>query len=236
LSSGNVIKLTELIFTKMRIYTLVYALSSCLIGDISIAATQNQPVSATDEPAHINTVLTAQSDTVNNLISQADIAVKNKDYRSVIRIYTKVLSIDPNLEIAYNYRGYAYNILKDHPKALADYTKVISLNPSSALAYSNRGYIYIYVKDYPKAITDFNRSIDLDPKGSFAYRGRAMALFDSNKTQAAIVDFTKAITLEPGFSDNYTRRGMAYRKLGNTQKANLDSRTAEQLDQKENTK
>lgn len=216
----------------MKIHLLVYSLPFYPIGFILIAAMQIQPGFAIDKLPYPDTILIARGDTVSDLMGQVNIAFKAKDYQNVIKICTKVLSLDPKLEIAYNYRGYAYTILKDRSKALADYTKLISLNPSSALAYSNRGYIYLDLKNYPKAIADFSRSIDLNPKVSFAYRGRAMALFDTNKIPAAISDFTKAIALAPGFSDNYTRRGLAYRKLGNIQKADRDSQTAERIDRK----
>jgi tetratricopeptide (TPR) repeat protein len=174
----------------------------------------------------------AQEDVINKLTKQADIAFKKKDFKSVIAIYTKVITLNPNLAIAYSYRGAAYKYLKDYPRALADNTKQISLTPSSALAYSNRGYTYMSLKDYTKAIADYDQALSIDPKLAVAYKGRGMAYFERGETQTAIENYTKAVAIDPLDADIFIRRAIAYSKIGDEKKARQDSLTAEQINRK----
>jgi tetratricopeptide (TPR) repeat protein len=174
----------------------------------------------------------AQEDVIDKLTKQADIAFKKKDFKGVIAIYTKVISLNPNLAIAYSYRGAAYKYLNDYPRALADNTKQISLTPDSALAYSNRGYTYLSLKDYTKAIADYDQALSIDPKFAVAYRGRGMAYFEKGEIQTAIENYTKAVSIDPLDAETFVRRAIAYSKIGDKKKARQDSLTAEQIKRK----
>lgn len=56
--------------------------------------------------------------------------------------YNKVISINPNNNIAFNNRGTVYRFLEKYDYALKDYDESIRLKPNYSLTYSNRALVY----------------------------------------------------------------------------------------------
>ena len=89
-----------------------------------------------------------------------------------IRLYTRVVTLDPNNARAYFNRGVAYRSQGDMDRALADFNHALAKNPDILEALYGRGMIYLQRKLYDKTIADMNRVIELDPKHSGAFRVR----------------------------------------------------------------
>ena len=68
--------------------------------------------------------------------------IKNRKYSLAVKVYTKMLEIDPEVSGIYVNRGYAYDAMKKYDEAISDYDKAIKINPNSVKAYSNRGVLY----------------------------------------------------------------------------------------------
>ncbi|TNE51982.1 MAG: tetratricopeptide repeat protein, partial [Bacteroidetes bacterium] len=56
--------------------------------------------------------------------------------------YSRALEINPNMEMVYNNRGYAYLLNGQYQAALEDVNKAIQLNPQYARAYQTRAAVY----------------------------------------------------------------------------------------------
>lgn len=87
---------------------------------------------------------------ISRLFSQA---LKEKDKNTIIRLYSRILKIDPKYTDALNNRSIAYTDLKQYDKALADALKYISIRPDSPNGYAIAGYIYLQNKIIQKLLS-----------------------------------------------------------------------------------
>ncbi|RLD28661.1 MAG: hypothetical protein DRI73_11445, partial [Bacteroidetes bacterium] len=70
-----------------------------------------------------------------------------KDYKEIIRLYDRVLVLNPQFSLAYFNRAYIKSLTNNLSGAISDYQQAVSLDPDLAVAFFNRGLIYIYMDD-----------------------------------------------------------------------------------------
>ncbi len=78
-------------------------------------------------------------------------AVKAKDFRGAIDLFTKVVSADPKDASAFNYLGYSHRQLGELDAALKEYNTALTLNPDHRGAHEYLGELYLKLNDLPKA-------------------------------------------------------------------------------------
>ncbi len=103
----------------------------------------------------------ANQNRIADLIDQSQRAFKDKDWDSVIRSTTEVLSLDPENSVAYTNRSAAYAQKSYLRKALKDSNEAINYNPEFGLAYNNRGYVFELLGNNQKATADYLKSCSL---------------------------------------------------------------------------
>ncbi len=133
------------------------------------------------------------------------------DYRGSLANFDRAISIDPNLAIAYSYRGFIKaEKLQDNRGALADYNRAIQLDSKSAIAYRNRGQLkQEKLQDNRGALADYNRAIQLDPKSTNAYYNRGTLKQEKlQDNRGALADYNRAIQLNLKFAFAYNNRGL----------------------------
>jgi tetratricopeptide (TPR) repeat protein len=140
-------------------------------------------------------------------------------WQNSVTLWTDQISKHPQVEIAYNNRGYAQEHSGNYAAAILDYTAAIELNPNYSKAYANRGNARDKSGDYEGAFEDFTRAIELDPADGNIYNNRGVVQGIIGQYQGALDDFNQAIALEPDDVAAYANRGNAYAKLGNPQQA-----------------
>ena len=89
----------------------------------------------------------------------SSIFISKRDFKKVIDICNEALKVEPDLEVFYITRGYAYAELKEYERAIEDFSKAIELNPNYAEAYYNRGVTYAELNKYERAIKDYGLSL-----------------------------------------------------------------------------
>ena len=116
---------------------------------------------------------------------------------------------EPNMAVALNNRGNAYQNKGDYALAIADYDQAIKLNSDSALIYSNRGRAYQHRGDYERAIQDYEQAIRLDPTSAQAFNDRGRVNHLKENYGQAIEDYDKAIALDPAYQLAFYSRAFA---------------------------
>ena len=99
--------------------------------------------------------------TTNQLISPADVAVKNADYELVKKDLDQVIKLAPDFAYAYYNRANLFSALGDYRAAIVDYNKVLELDANFADAYYNRGLTYIYLGNNKQGIADLSKAGEL---------------------------------------------------------------------------
>ncbi|MDF1562864.1 MAG: tetratricopeptide repeat protein [Deltaproteobacteria bacterium] len=135
---------------------------------------------------------------LSNLILRALQAHLDADLDTAVRLYSKVLAVQPAYAI-YNHRGIAYFTMSQYEKAIADFSAAIELEPHQVRAYTNRGLAYRMAERHTDALADFDRSLAIDPYWADTLYGRALTHFDMGNIPAALTDCDRAIAVKPDF-------------------------------------
>jgi tetratricopeptide (TPR) repeat protein len=153
---------------------------------------------------------------------KASILRMNKQYRSAIEIYDRM--IVPNQSDAYLYlnRGLAKNEFGDNIGANIDYNEAIRINPNYSLAYNNRGAMKSELGDFSGSIADYNVAIKLNSDLANAYYNRGRSKTELRDYSGAISDYNRAIDIKPNYALAYNNRGISKFRMGDIIGASVD--------------
>jgi tetratricopeptide (TPR) repeat protein len=133
-------------------------------------------------------------------------SIGKPNFKKAIKIYSKILKIDPNYHKALYNRGISFVGNGKLDLAIKDFNKFINIAPIEekrkiAEAHTNRGVVYKKLNDFEKAMKDFNKALEIDeiPK---AYYNRALIYRKQNNLNSACEDFHKAVKLGMKDKDN----------------------------------
>ncbi len=125
---------------------------------------------------------------------QAENYYSNKDYKKAIACYQKVISLNPDIMVARNYKalGNAYFLTEDYSQVIISFKKALALDLNEVEdenVYYHLGVAYHKLKDYSNAIDAYNKSF------RFMYDMRSRAVIYNLIGQAYYEskDFTKSI-------------------------------------------
>lgn len=109
----------------------------------------------------------SQADSSSGILSGNE-AAQRGDLGSAIGHFTKAIDsgelTKPNLAVAYNNRGSAWDDKGQLDKALKDYSKAIETDPSYHEAYFNRSQAYEKKGGMAKALDDAKKAAALSPQ------------------------------------------------------------------------
>jgi tetratricopeptide (TPR) repeat protein len=160
---------------------------------------------------------------------------RKKDYRGSFDDFNRALELNPNLAIAYRWRGFLKEgRFKDNQGGLADYDRSLQLDPNNdAIAYNNRGNLKANkLQDTQGGLSDLNRAIQINPNLENAYNNRGLLKYEKlQDSQGALADYNRAIQINPNYVIAYYNRGsLKANKLQDSQGALADYDRAIQLD------
>ena len=106
------------------------------------------------------------------------------------------MKFNPELAIAYFYKGIAFHSLRNNEKAFENYTKAIEIDKNMIDAYFNRGQLI--VKTNPKqALDDFVSAVALDNEFIDAYYAIAAVQKTLGQYEEAVQNLDKILELDP---------------------------------------
>lgn len=213
-------------------------LAKATLKDIEDVKTQVDEIEKEVGKASEKAIIAAKEAYASQLYSEA---LAEEDPSMALKLYDRVLSMDPNHSSAYYYRGRTKTKLGDTHGALNDYTKSIELNPNLSKAYNNRGLIKKKTGDITGAMDDYDKAIEVDPCCSSAYCNRGNLKKLKGDYEEALKDYAKAIEINPNKSLYYRNRASCYDRLCETETdekvitgyqniAKADRKKAEELD------
>jgi len=121
-------------------------------------------------------------------------------------LWTKVLNVYPDNQIAYNNRG-LYRSEKGMVKeAFSDFNRLIEINPDYKDVFNNRATACFKIKDYNCVVSDLNEAIKRKPDVSKLYNNRGLAKSLLGNYKDAVDDYNKAIGIDPKYKDAFNNR------------------------------
>ena len=83
------------------------------------------------------------------------------DFELIIRDYDKVLSLNPDFDIAWFNKANILGEQKNFEEAISHYTKAIEINPEFAHAYFNRGLMLFFIGKTNEGLADLSKAGEL---------------------------------------------------------------------------
>jgi len=154
-----------------------------------------------------------------NLFSLAEVFFYMEDIESALKIYEKVLEVDPSNYTVLTRMGELYRDGGDILKAMEKLNEAIRLNPELPLAYCILGIAQYEMGNITEAIELINKSISLDAEFSWALGCLGEIYFHLNDFIRARSYFEKTLDIDPESSLACAGLGELYRLKGDTIKA-----------------
>lgn len=122
--------------------------------------------------------------------------INSGDFVEALRNFDEALKFNPEMAIAYFYKGIAFHSLGKNDEAFENYTKAIALDKNMVDAYFNRGQLI--VKTNPKqALDDFVAAVALDNEFVDAYYAIAAVQKSLGQYKEAVQNLDRIIELNP---------------------------------------
>ncbi len=144
----------------------------------------------------------------DDLLAQAEQALRLRKFREAMELATKVIEQKPESAEAHLLRGLARGSLGNLREAVGDFTKAIDLKPA-ATTYLQRGRAYSELDEPAKALADFDQALKLDPKARGVNRQTGRERFKLGKVTESIADFDRFVELEPEHENDLWERGLS---------------------------
>ncbi len=139
-------------------------------------------------------------------------------YQDAIAQFTSSINLSPEYKEAYQYRGLAYQLLREHQKAADDFNRAIIFDPKNEVLLTQLAKSYNELKQYDEAIAVLNKATFINRKFLPAYQEKIKAMMATDKAFEALKVSDTTLALE-GSAVNYYLQGMVTEKLNSTQKA-----------------
>ena len=143
--------------------------------------------------------------------------------------FDKIIARDPQLAVAYFYRGSAYGTKGDRDRAIADFNEAIRLDPHHAQALNGRCYALAIIGQMQQALADCNESLRLVPTDANTLDSRGFANLKSGQLDAAIADYDSVLKLHPNTASSLYGRGVAKLRKGDSSGGNADIAAAKAI-------
>jgi cytochrome c-type biogenesis protein CcmH/NrfG len=143
--------------------------------------------------------------------------------------FDKIIARDPQLAVAYFYRGSAYGAKGDRDRAIADFNEAIRLDPHHAQALNGRCYALAIIGQMQQALADCNESLRLVPTDANTLDSRGFAYLKSGQLDAAIADYDSVLKLNPKTASSLYGRGVAKLRKGDSSGGNADIAAAKAI-------
>ena len=102
-------------------------------------------------------------DTVDTMLDDGKISLKNEAYQEAVERFTMVIEADPNFAEGYNQRAIAYFMLEEWSQVIRDCKRAISLNPNHFGAFAGMGHVYVRLGKIAEAIDAYKQALIINP-------------------------------------------------------------------------
>lgn len=149
-------------------------------------------VTSSAPAAPIKEVSEADRLKAEELKTQGNAKMTEKNYEEAIRLYGEAIAVAPNNAIYFANRAAAHSQLSNHEQAVADSKAAIAIDPKYIKAYSRLGLAYFALGKYQEAIDEgYQKALQLDPTNTLvrdglnAARAKISGGSDASSSEAA---------------------------------------------------
>src|SRR5262249_43699304 len=127
--------------------------------------------------ALITLSLVCGADSTDDLLKDAEAALKKGQAKEALDLADKAIRADPKSARARFVRGRAYEVSGKHAEAVADFDKAIDLDAKLADAYDHRGSEQFKLGKVKESLADFDKYLGLKPEAKNGHWKRGISLY-----------------------------------------------------------
>jgi tetratricopeptide (TPR) repeat protein len=146
-------------------------------------------------------------------------AMTRGDYKTGIRLYERIIAMDPDNAVALYHLGYAYGQMGDRNREVLLYEKAILLGYASDQIFHNLGEAYLGLSQIEKSIEAFKQGLALNSKSADNHFGLAKAFQERLNFDQAEQELLATVRLEPEVIEFREFLGLFYLERGQPHKA-----------------
>ena len=120
---------------------------------------------------------------------------------AAIEAYTALIEQPEPYLMAYNNRGYTYNLLGEYARAVADFDHTLAHDAAHAYAHNNRGLALLRLGQEAAGLADIQHGLQLDPANAYGYRNLGIYHLARGEYSTALAHFEQAHQLDPTTPD-----------------------------------
>ena len=149
------------------------------------------------------------------------------------RSYREAVTSDPSMAQAHFGLAWALEKLGQVNEAITVQKRGLTLAPDSISGHVELGTMLFYTGHLDGAQVTFRQVMLLDPENASAHQGLGAIHFEKGEFEAACESFRKAIEFAPDWSLPHQDLATALSCLGKTASAQMQSRVAQQVEERE---
>jgi len=128
-------------------------------------------------------------------------------HKDALKLYEKIVKIDPNDADGYVNIGLVYNSMERAEDAIKAYETALKLDPENVFAYNALGDAWFGLGNRDKAIEAFSKGIAVDPHDAAARFNLGELYYDLGEHDDAERECLEAVKLDPEFTLAYLTLG-----------------------------
>lgn len=151
-------------------------------------------------------------------------ALKKREYKEAVRLYSEAIKLDDNYADAYNNRGLAQLKRGDAASALLDFNQALLIRKDDIAFKWNRAEAYAAVNRPEKALADIDDVRKAYPDSAAVYFAEGLIHFQFQNLPEAEAAFSEAIRLDSTNGEAFINRGTVRYYRGKLEEAERDLR------------
>ncbi|WP_287233308.1 tetratricopeptide repeat protein [Microcystis sp. Msp_OC_L_20101000_S702] len=140
-------------------------------------------------------------------------------YRDALKGFNRLVSLLPQWEDGWFYRGNTFVYLEQYQEAIASWDRALEIKPDKHEAWNNRGVALGNLGRLEEAIASWDRALEIKPDDPDAWNNRGNALYNLGRLEEAIASWDRALEIKPDDPDAWYNRGVALGNLGRFEQA-----------------
>jgi adenylate cyclase len=128
------------------------------------------------------------------------------DYETAIDYSDRAVGTNPNSQIAWNYKGWVYQVAGQYEEAIRSFERAIRVSPLDPVIHNNLagiGYALIELRRFDEAVAFFKRALRQNSSDGVAFRGLASALAHLGRDAEACEALARLLEVDPSRSGLY---------------------------------
>jgi lipoprotein NlpI len=160
----------------------------------------------------------AQAASANDLLRQANEALKGGRTNEAILLATRATSATPTNAAAWFYLGTLHEQAGQHTNAISSYDKAIKLDPKP-VAFQHRGAEHFRVGNFEKSVADFDEFVRRVPQQAAHHWQRGISCYYAGKFDEGRKQFEAHKTVNPNDVENAVWHFLCVARVSGVEKA-----------------